>query len=375
MAKFIRYFIVRNAMKLLGQLTTPGTTEVTVVLADSRGVLLAYGNTVPSDGEAGYAMGCIFIDTNGAAGSVMYANEGSNTSADFNTSLVSGDISAVTTDSVGLVGGASSGAAAPKLGITVKNSTGGTLTKGTLVRVSGYSSGYLVTKADADAGLMATHVLDADISDAASGTAYAITVVTGIDTSGGSVGDPLYLSATAGEFTPTAPTGADQMVQRVGVIVTSHASTGSALFFPGTPIVVKRGSSSVQPGSIVPAALAASEALTATDDGTTTGAMSGNTSHAVVTSAGATKQVSLPASSAALVGKQFTIWVGSNGFELITPAASNATINGTDADGTNQADIPANSLSRLTLVTTNTWLLENIGSTGTVASAIVPDND
>lgn len=126
---------------------------------------------------------------------------------------------------------------------------------------------------------------------------------------------------------------------------------------------------------VPPARLAASEAITASDDGTGTGAMSGLTSHAIVTSAGATKQVSLPASSAALIGKQFTIWVGANGFELITPASSGATINGVDSDGTNQADIAASTLSRLTLVAANTWILESLTALGAVATAIVPDND
>lgn len=127
--------------------------------------------------------------------------------------------------------------------------------------------------------------------------------------------------------------------------------------------------------SVTPTKLALSEALTATDDGLTTGAMTGATSHAVVTSAAATKAITLPASSAALVGKQFTIWVGANGFELLTPASSNATINNVDSDGTNQADIPANTLSRLTLVNTNTWLLESLTNLGALATAIVPDND
>jgi hypothetical protein len=128
-------------------------------------------------------------------------------------------------------------------------------------------------------------------------------------------------------------------------------------------------------GSVTPAKLAASEALTATADGTGTGAMSGATSHAVVTSAAAGNQVSLPASSAALIGKVFTLWVGANGFELITPAGSNATINNVDSDGTNQADIPANTLSRLTLVAANTWILENLTNLGAVTTAIIPDND
>lgn len=51
------------------------------------GTLIAMGATVPSDAATGYAKGCLFIDTDGSAGSVLYVNEGSNTSADFNLAL------------------------------------------------------------------------------------------------------------------------------------------------------------------------------------------------------------------------------------------------------------------------------------------------
>ena len=80
---------IRNGLKLDGIVKTPDTTAVTVVLEDSRGVLLAYGDTVPTDAETGYAKGCIFIDTNATAGAVMLANEGDADSCDFNTLLVS----------------------------------------------------------------------------------------------------------------------------------------------------------------------------------------------------------------------------------------------------------------------------------------------
>ena len=42
------------------------------------------GTTVPSDGAAGYAKGCVFIKTDGGVGTTMYVNEGSATSCDFN---------------------------------------------------------------------------------------------------------------------------------------------------------------------------------------------------------------------------------------------------------------------------------------------------
>ncbi|MDD5220973.1 MAG: hypothetical protein PHV11_10425 [Candidatus Bipolaricaulis sp.] len=44
----------------------------------------ARGATVPTDGSAGYAVGCIFIDTGSGTGTTFYVNEGSITSCDFN---------------------------------------------------------------------------------------------------------------------------------------------------------------------------------------------------------------------------------------------------------------------------------------------------
>lgn len=150
---------------------------------------------------------------------------------------------------------------------------------------------------------------------------------------------------------------------------TNEGSTTSCDFNAKTSIAVP------STGSVTPVMLAAAEARTATADGTGTGAMSGAAAHIAVTSAAATNQISLPASAAGLIGKTFTLWVGANGFELITPAASGATINGVDSDGTNQADIAANTLSRLTLVAADTWILESLTALGAVATAIVPDND
>lgn len=52
-----------------------------------EGIILARGTSVPADASANYAKGCLFIDTDGAAGGVLYVNEGSNTSSDFNLAL------------------------------------------------------------------------------------------------------------------------------------------------------------------------------------------------------------------------------------------------------------------------------------------------
>lgn len=124
-----------------------------------------------------------------------------------------------------------------------------------------------------------------------------------------------------------------------------------------------------------PANGAISQDVTATSDGLLTGQISEFATHAVVTSSGATQAVTLPSGAVQFVGKRITIWVGSNGFELLTPATSGATINNVDSDGTNQADIPANTFSELHLVATNTWLLRSSTNLGAVATAIIPDND
>lgn len=47
------------------------------------GGLFAVGTTVPGNGTTGYAPGCIFLDTDAAAGSQFWINEGSVTSCTF----------------------------------------------------------------------------------------------------------------------------------------------------------------------------------------------------------------------------------------------------------------------------------------------------
>ncbi len=131
----------------------------------------------------------------------------------------------------------------------------------------------------------------------------------------------------------------------------------------------------MQDGIITPTKESTAGNLTSTADGTGSGSMNVDSKHFVVTSAAAGNQISLPGSNASLVGKVFTLWVDANGFELITPASSNATINTVDSDGTNQMDVPASTLTRCTLVKDNTWVCENLTALGAVTTALIPDND
>ena len=77
--------ISKGVLQLKGRVYTPGTTSVRVLATDRDDkVLLATGTTVPSDAEAGYAKGCLFIDTDVADGtSGLYVNVGTTASANF----------------------------------------------------------------------------------------------------------------------------------------------------------------------------------------------------------------------------------------------------------------------------------------------------
>lgn len=112
--------------------------------------------------------------------------------------------------------------------------------------------------------------------------------------------------------------------------------------------------------------------VTATTDGLTTGLIPiGATFVSITAGADANAIVTLPASD---VGARITMWIGATGCELRTPAASGATINGVDSDGTNEAAIPASHMLIATCVAADTWILQDTTELGTVGAAgIVPD--
>ncbi len=118
------------------------------------------------------------------------------------------------------------------------------------------------------------------------------------------------------------------------------------------------------------------EARTATADGLTTGLITSPVSaikFVAVTSAAATNAITLPAASSALIGTVIYLTVGANGYELLTPASGNNTINQVDADGTNQLDVAASTTVRCTCVSATGWIAETIAATTIAITA--PDND
>ena len=124
----------------------------------------------------------------------------------------------------------------------VANKTDAPLTKGTVVLPIGYDSTLAapsVEKASADdPASPALLVLTETIAVGAKGTAMSKGTVTGLDTSGLTVGDIVFLSSTAGEWTAAAPSGSTKVVQALG-FVTAVGKTGAILFIPGDRVFLR----------------------------------------------------------------------------------------------------------------------------------------
>jgi hypothetical protein len=117
----------------------------------------------------------------------------------------------------------------------VKNVSGGSLAKGTPVYQVGVTGSATVTvgaaRAD-DPAKLAIGVLDQTIANEAEGTMTILGEIKGVNTSGFTVGDAVYLGATGG-FTNVAPTSSAVARQFLGVVFRVDASNGSG-YITGT---------------------------------------------------------------------------------------------------------------------------------------------
>ena len=125
---------------------------------------------------------------------------------------------------------------APSVLLTVKNVSGGSLSKGTIVHISPSASppsGNVIEVVAADntsaSTMPAIAVLNTTISSGSEGEAVAFGRISGIDTSSFTAGDEVYVG-TSGSFSSTKPTGTNY-IQKIGVIVRSHATNGTVEIF------------------------------------------------------------------------------------------------------------------------------------------------
>lgn len=215
-------------------------TNVTTA-PNPQGTVTSIAATVPSflsvAGSPITSSGTISITYSGTALPITNGGTGATTAAGALTSLgaigsvasVDGSVAVVQTGTSIDLSVATSGSTTTVL-TQVRNTTGATLTKGTLVYMSG-ATGQLPTVSKALATSDATSaqtlgMMTTDLANNSNGYVTVIGLISNIDTSAFSDGDQLYLSGTtAGTYTSTKPYAPIHLVY-VGFVEYAHPTQG-----------------------------------------------------------------------------------------------------------------------------------------------------
>jgi hypothetical protein len=116
----------------------------------------------------------------------------------------------------------------------VKNDSGTTLLKGTPVHsvgASGFNTLVIAASASNAATMPATYILAQDLDDEEEGLGIAIGAIQGIDTTGLTAGDSVYVGANGG-FTQTKPTGSN-LIQNLGIVTRVGVNGGGVVLGAG----------------------------------------------------------------------------------------------------------------------------------------------
>ena len=143
--------------------------------------------------------------------------------------------------------------------VPARNESGSSIAAKKLVYFSSYDAAtkrFKIALADADDPTKrAVAITDHAIPDNNSSYVVLESLAGGENTSAGAEGDPVYESATAGAWTLTAPSGADQDKLRVGSVKTVSSTVGVVHFNLALAQLEKIGTSMFQAGAVSSASL------------------------------------------------------------------------------------------------------------------------
>ncbi len=262
---------------------------------------------------------------------------------------------------------------------------GGTASALSFAAVTGYDTTTglrKLTVADADAGATARDVwfVPNQVATGVAGYGYKSGVIRAVNTNAGTVGDPVYLSGTAGGWTLTPPTGTSAVVQIGTIAVKSETAGVISVDIGGGEIVVHDHSDNSQGGSL--SAQLASTGTTSTtfnvnsagaaaevtiDTNSATGAFTQSWSPGNLT---ANQRITFPdaaagASVAYVSGKQTVTCLGSTSGGIVLSPTATGTNNFTIA---NQSCSTAMTMT-LPSYTAGTWYFaKTTSSDGSVAT-------
>lgn len=219
--------ITANANELVVDIDTESTTttEANAIVLGSNGISIKVDNSsLEGSGQGAAGAEALRIKSDGVVGDMLADDITFVTTGNITANQFSGDGSNLTN--------LPSAASTDAVSVSALKSTAGTINKGEVVHLVGYSAGdYTVELADADNAALnpAIGIATSAFTNVASGTVVMSGRATGLDTSSWSAGDSLYVSTTAGGLTSTRPTGSSTKVQRIGEVAFSNASTGEVL--------------------------------------------------------------------------------------------------------------------------------------------------
>ena len=111
----------------------------------------------------------------------------------------------------------------------------------------------------------------------------------------------------------------------------------------------------------------------ATDDGLTTGQLTGASQFVVITTANIDHIISLPEAAATPVGTVIRGMIAGTGCELRVHPDDAAAVKINDVTTSVEAAIPADTSIRVELISATEWILTAVDNLGAVVTAIVPD--